>query len=75
MLAWQITRCMHLIGWRFALTARGTCRARAVDHFLPGRLKKVVHENVSFRSVYNGQLQLCMSLLCAMGAPFLFWGK
>jgi hypothetical protein len=26
--------------------------------------KKWVHENVSFRSVYNGQLRLCMSLLC-----------
>ena len=28
--------------------------------------KKWVHENVSFRSVYNGQLRLCMSLLCAV---------
>jgi hypothetical protein len=37
----QVTRCMYLIGWRLALTARGTCRACAVDHFLPGRLKKV----------------------------------
>ena len=47
----QITGCMHPIGWRLALTsARGTCRARAVDHFLPGCLKKKwVHENVSFR--------------------------
>jgi hypothetical protein len=26
--------------------------------------KKWVHENVSFRSVYDGQLQLCMYLLC-----------
>jgi hypothetical protein len=31
---------MHPIGWRLALTARGTCRARPVDHFLPGRLKE-----------------------------------
>jgi hypothetical protein len=52
-------------GWRLALTARGTYRARAVDHFLPGRLKKsgYMPENVSFRSVYDGQLQLCMYLL------------
>jgi hypothetical protein len=28
--------------------------------------KKWVHENVSFRSVYNGQLRLCMSLLCGL---------
>ena len=25
--------CMHPTGWRFALTARGTCRERAVDNF------------------------------------------
>ena len=49
--ALQVTRCMHLIGWRLAWTARRTCRARAVDHFLPGCLN-------------DGQLQLCMYLLC-----------
>jgi hypothetical protein len=38
--AQQVTRCMHLIGWQLALTARGTCRAHAVDHFLPDHLKK-----------------------------------
>jgi hypothetical protein len=38
----------------FTLTARGTCWARAVDNFFPGRLKKWVHENVSFRSLYDG---------------------
>ena len=32
--------------------------------FCPVAWKKWVHENVSFRSVYNGQLRLCMSLLC-----------
>jgi hypothetical protein len=32
--------------------------------------KKWVHKNVSFRSVYDGQLQLCMSLLC--GITFCF---
>ena len=35
------------IGWRLALTARGTCRARAVDH-VPTE-KKWVHENVSIK--------------------------
>jgi hypothetical protein len=42
-----------------------TRRARAVNHFLPGRLKKSGYmKNVSFRSVYDGELQLCMYLLC-----------
>ena len=38
--------------------------------FLPGRLKKKwVHKNVSSRSVYNGQFQLCMYLLCGVIVP------
>ena len=60
----QITRCMHLIGWRLAL--------KLAEHaqliiFCPVSWKKVgtIHENVfSFCSVYNGELQLCMYLLC-----------
>jgi hypothetical protein len=54
---------MHASDWMAAHFK--TCRACAVDHFLAGRLKKKrVHENVSFCSIYNGQLQLCMSLRC-----------
>jgi hypothetical protein len=34
--------------------------------FCPVAWKKWVHENVSFRSVYDGQLRLCMSLLCGV---------
>jgi hypothetical protein len=59
----QITRCMHLIGWWLAL--------KLAEHaqliiFCPVSWKKVgtIHENVSFCSVYNGELQLCMYLLC-----------
>jgi hypothetical protein len=29
-----------------------------------------IHENVSFRSVHDGQLQLCMSLLCVNDLTF-----
>jgi hypothetical protein len=36
--------------------------------FCPVAWKKWVHENVSFRSQYDGQLQLCMSLLCDVTA-------
>jgi hypothetical protein len=31
--------------------------------------KKWVHDNVIFRSVYDGQLRLCMSLLCGSNRP------
>jgi hypothetical protein len=55
---------------RLTLTAHRTCRAHAVDHFLPGcPKKKWVHENVSFCSVYDGQFHLCMYLLCGRVDP------
>jgi hypothetical protein len=33
--------CMHPHWMTARFSGRGTCRARTVDHFLPGRLKKV----------------------------------
>ena len=47
MLGKLLDACMHPTGWRFALTAHGTCRERAVDIFFFTRSpeKKWVHEN------------------------------
>jgi hypothetical protein len=39
---------------------------RSWSFFTRSREKKWIHDNVIFRSVYDGQLRLCMSyLLCA----------
>jgi hypothetical protein len=57
----QVTSLHPILdGQGVALTARGTCRAHKVNHFSRLPEKKWVRENVSFRSVYDGQLQLCM---------------
>jgi hypothetical protein len=48
--------------WRLTLNLLST---RSWSFFARSPEKKWVHENVIFRSVYNGQLRLCMSLLCA----------
>ena len=66
---------------RLTLTAHRTCRAHAVDHFLPGcPKKKWVHENVSFLQCLRRpvpplyvstlwprllELTFCVSLFCA----------
>ena len=48
--------------WRLTLNLLST---RSWSFFARSPEKKWVHDNVIFRSVYNGQLRLCMSyLLC-----------
>ena len=59
---------MHLIGWRLALKLAEHAQ---LIFFARSPEEKWVHENISFRSVYNGQLQLCMYLLC--GTVCTFW--
>jgi hypothetical protein len=49
--------------WRLTLNLLST---RSWSFFAQSSEKKWVHENVIFRSVYNGQLRLCMSLLCVI---------
>ena len=49
--------------WRLTLNLLST---RSWSFFARSPEKKWVHDNVIFRSVYNGQLRLCMSLLCAV---------
>jgi hypothetical protein len=44
--------------------------ARSWSFFARSPEKKWVHDNVIFRSVYNGQLRLCMSLLRLSQSPF-----
>jgi hypothetical protein len=47
--------------WRLTLNLLST---RSWSFFARSPEKKWVHYNVIFRSVYDGQLRLCMSLLC-----------
>jgi hypothetical protein len=64
----QVTRWTNPIGWNW-MTTRFNCWQNfpstcSWSFFARSPEKKWVHENVSFRSVYDGQLQLCMYLLC-----------
>jgi hypothetical protein len=59
--AQQVSRCIHPFGWNWS---RNLLSTRSCSFFAQSPEKKWVHENVSFRSVHDGQLHLCMYQLC-----------